>query len=510
MSPFRALRCISKWTLRSEVGIGTTTPAATLEVANDGSAYAIQATSPSIPVCAVPNSAAGSEPTVRGESNSGTANAAAVLGVLTHETPGSGAATVRGHVQTTGAFGIGTRGDHDGDGWGVHGTSVGATGVYGAASGTSGTNYGVRGRSWSPDGSGVCGLSSVGTGVYGSASGTSGTNYGVRGETASPNGYAGYFIGGQNYFEGNVGTGLLPGAQLTVFNLHATEQPAMQIRTPGTPGTYDLVFDYCNINARSLSSGESRPLHLNDESASSVFLANGGGNVGIGTDWAQARLHIDNTDVDLHFSALYDDEVIVKDGRAMLGLYSDVNGGGGITIAETNNGYLQDKWSIYRTEGTLDTLKIGYGTDANHNNNPTLMAITAGGNVGIGTIFPTAKLDVAGTARFAGNVVIASATSGATLIEFGEGLDYAEGFDVSDESQITPGTVVVIDPDNPGKLVMSDAPYDRKVAGIVAGANGLGSAVRLGAGEFDLAWRWPVGCTATWMPRPAASSRAIC
>jgi hypothetical protein len=468
------------------VGIGTSTPAATLDVVNAGSAYAIQATSPLIPVYAVRNSSTGSEPAVRGESDSATANAAAVLGVLTNDTPGSGAAAVKGHVQTAGAYGIGTRGDHNGDGWGVYGTSVGGTGVYGSASGTSGTNYGVRGRTWSPDGYGVYGLSSTGTGVYGLGGGTSGTNYGVRGETASPSGYAGYFVGGQNYFEGNVGMGLSPSAQLTVFNLHAGEQPAVQVRTPGSPGTYDLVFEYCNINARSLSSGTSRTLLLNNDSAGSVLLANGGGNVGIGTDYAQARLHVDSTDVAISYGALCDDDVIVKDGRAMLGLYSDVNGGGGITIAETDAGYLQDKWSIYRTEGTLDTLKIGYGTDADHNNNPTLMAITAGGNVGIGTIFPAARLDVAGTARFAGNVVIASATSGATLIEFGEGLDYAEGFDVSDPSAVTPGTVVVIDPDNAGKLVISDTPYDRKVAGIVAGANGLGSAVRLGAGEFDL------------------------
>jgi hypothetical protein len=32
---------------------------------------------------------------------------------------------------------------------------------------------------------------------------------------------------------------------------------------------------------------------------------------------------------------------------------------------------------------------------------------------------------------------------------------------------------------------MSCTAYDRKVAGIVAGANGLGSGVRLGAGQFD-------------------------
>jgi len=72
------------------------------------------------------------------------------------------------------------------------------------------------------------------------------------------------------------------------------------------------------------------------------------------------------------------------------------------------------------------------------------------------------------------------------LIELGEGLDYAEGFNVSDKSAIAPGMVLVIDPDHPGKLTLSTQAYDKRVAGIAAGANGLGSAVRLGAGQFDL------------------------
>ena len=88
-------------------------------------------------------------------------------------------------------------------------------------------------------------------------------------------------------------------------------------------------------------------------------------------------------------------------------------------------------------------------------------------------------------ARFVGNVEIVSPSTEQILIEFGEGLDYAEGFDVSGESEISSGTVLVIDADNAGELTVSNAPYDRKVAGIVAGANGLGSAVRLGAGQYD-------------------------
>jgi hypothetical protein len=88
-------------------------------------------------------------------------------------------------------------------------------------------------------------------------------------------------------------------------------------------------------------------------------------------------------------------------------------------------------------------------------------------------------------AEFRGNVAIKGVSSGDLVVELGEGLDYAEGFNVSDETEIEPGTVLIIDPDNPGELAISHKPYDSKVAGIVAGAKGMGSGVRLGPDQFD-------------------------
>lgn len=105
--------------------------------------------------------------------------------------------------------------------------------------------------------------------------------------------------------------------------------------------------------------------------------------------------------------------------------------------------------------------------------------IPASGSVGIGTTSPSRKLTVRG------NILIESASTGDPVAEFGEGLDYAEGFDVSESSTIEPGTVLVIDPDNPGRLTTCTEPYDRGVAGIAAGAKGLGSGVRLGVDRFD-------------------------
>ena len=86
-------------------------------------------------------------------------------------------------------------------------------------------------------------------------------------------------------------------------------------------------------------------------------------------------------------------------------------------------------------------------------------------------------------ADFNGNVRIRSGST--TVMELGAGLDYAEGFDVSDTTKPDPGSVLIIDPENPGQLTLSTTAYDTKVAGIVAGANDLGSGVRLGGDQFD-------------------------
>lgn len=107
------------------------------------------------------------------------------------------------------------------------------------------------------------------------------------------------------------------------------------------------------------------------------------------------------------------------------------------------------------------------------------MLITDIGNVCLGTETALAKLTVAG------NVVLVSASTGAKILELGEGLDYAEGFDLSNDDILLPGTVLVIDPAFPGKLSRSRVPYDSRVAGIIAGANDLKSGVRLGGDKFD-------------------------
>jgi len=105
-------------------------------------------------------------------------------------------------------------------------------------------------------------------------------------------------------------------------------------------------------------------------------------------------------------------------------------------------------------------------------------------NVDIGGILMVRGGAMRTSAEFWGNVLVRS-KGGTPIVELGEGLDYAEGFDITEGEEIAPGNVVIIDPDNPGKLTVSTKSYDSKVAGIVAGANGLDSGVRLGVEGFD-------------------------
>jgi hypothetical protein len=65
-------------------------------------------------------------------------------------------------------------------------------------------------------------------------------------------------------------------------------------------------------------------------------------------------------------------------------------------------------------------------------------------------------------------------TTTLSVLELTGGADLSEQFDVSGaEHEVSPGMVVSIDPDHPGRLRVSDTAYDRKVAGILSGAGGV-------------------------------------
>ena len=112
------------------------------------------------------------------------------------------------------------------------------------------------------------------------------------------------------------------------------------------------------------------------------------------------------------------------------------------------------------------------------------MRVTSAGRVGIGTSNPQDALDVNGTVRTG-------------VLRITGGSDLAERFDVAALGSIAPqpGMVVSIDPENPGRLRLSERAYDRTVAGIISGAGGVNSGMVMGQDGSIADGKLPVALT---------------
>lgn len=121
-----------------------------------------------------------------------------------------------------------------------------------------------------------------------------------------------------------------------------------------------------------------------------------------------------------------------------------------------------------------------------------IICLTGDGKVGVRTFFPRVELDVNGTARVRVLEIL--------------GADLAEKFPVSEA--VEPGMVVEIDPEKPGYLRRARGAYNKRVAGVVAGANGLPTGIVLGNTE-DSAAHAPVAVSGRVWVYADATQRAI-
>jgi len=267
----------------------------------------------------------------------------------------------------------------------------------------------------------------------------------------------------------------------------------------GTTGTWPAVHAECDSASANASAIRG---YLNSTNAGADSAAVRGENRGTDGDGAGVYGLHSGSGIGVHGESTSGNGVYgVGHSVGVRGKASDAGGGGGMFLGSGSYGAGQAL--LVMGDSLLGFVQVAGGTDtepgaggflvlgstgstnismdnneiqARYNGSAsTLYLNNGGGSVAIG-----------GATSIKGNVTVRSASTNAVLIELGEGLDYAEGFNVSDKSAIAPGMVLVIDPDHPGKLTLSTQAYDKRVAGIAAGANGLGSAVRVGAGQFDL------------------------
>ncbi|UCE59888.1 MAG: hypothetical protein JSU63_20890 [Phycisphaerales bacterium] len=189
---------------------------------------------------------------------------------------------------------------------------------------------------------------------------------GVVGEAFLAGGYGGYFLG-KGYFsenvevEGKLGIG--------------TSSPGAKLHIGGTPGADGLMFPDGTLQTTAAVGGGGDSLW--SQSGSSIFYTAGA--VGIGTSSPQGKLHLAGTNANLR---MYE------------------NGGSpflAIGDHSTNVGWMQ--WSSPNDELDLYTYGHNYPIAIGPTSSGGVFVDTGtnGGNVGIGTESPAAKLHVGGT-----------------------------------------------------------------------------------------------------------------
>ncbi len=185
-------------------------------------------------------------------------------------------------------------------------------------------------------------------------------------------------------------------------------------------------------------------LQFSDSVGATMKIAEGG-NVGIGTTDPQTPLEV-------------------------MGLIQSSGEGASVAARNPNNdsasvtlGWLND---VARIRIGGEGPGAGGGLDIQRVANVSLMRILNNGYVGLGTTDPQARLHVEGNARV--NVLEVM------------GADLAERFPTSTTDVIEPGTVMEIDPENPGELRIATSAYSTLVAGVVSGANGLPAGAVMG------------------------------
>jgi hypothetical protein len=226
-------------------------------------------------------------------------------------------------------------------------------------------------------------------------------------------------------------------------------------------------------------------LHAADGSPQNAVFVGNEGQVGINTVVPAHRLHVAGGTAD-QFTLVVENNSSTT-GNAIRGV---------ITAAASGNfssGVTGVNSSVAGPTG-------GFGMYAVHTAGGTgIRAIGNGGGNGVEG-FASGASSAGGYFRndAGGPAIFADGMARVRTLQIIGGSDLAEPFDVKGEADvdIKAGMLVVIDPSNPGKLMLSSEPFDTKVAGAISGANGLSPGMVMRAvGEIHADGAHPVAMT---------------
>jgi hypothetical protein len=185
-----------------------------------------------------------------------------------------------------------------------------------------------------------------------------------------------------------------------------------------------------------------------ENSSNSLWNVNGsslyynGGKVGIGTDNPTSALTVDGYVT-----------IRSKTVNGKIRMYSDSSITDNYISSYDENG--NQLWVLNLADRSQNDRFGLYSKEADS----YVFNVRKDGNVGIKN---------AGSSNYALSV---NGTTKTNVLEITGGSDLAEPFPIVEYLQV--GSVVIIDENNPGHLIESTQPYDKRVAGIVSGAGGI-------------------------------------